>query len=479
MRVRDSWPAGSILGPTSRRLGLALVAVGVLWAGVLWVTLMPPQQAAPSAAASSTIAVRRAAPPSQAATPAPQRVGLRALAVTGEPVGLRGSFDRFGLEAQTMVLAANNRGDTAFYSTIRRSQAEEGMFLARASGKIVPIAVAGDPVPDQAGQLIAGFGDHPAPVMNDEGSVAFIATLAGGRGGAGVFLTSAGKLGTIATSGMKAPVILGGIGVFADFEAVSMNGGGDVAFLAWVRHGRETIEAIYVARKLGPVHQLVKIAASGEPAPSGGFYASFGAPVVNNQGAIAFPAVVKLGPALGAIFIAPSDGPARFFLGTGDPAPTGGIFARFSERIGFDDAGRVALGAFINGGRSDFGIFVADGTERRAVAARGQEAPGGGHYANFGAWPAISHDGRLAFVAATDQSQGFDGVFVMNAAGEVTRVVKPGDPLMDGGKLSSLGLYPTVAIASDGAVSLLGIVERDDEQSYAVLRYGLAPESPR
>ena len=33
---------------------------------------------------------------------------------------------------------------------------------------------------------------------------------------------------------MKAPVILGGIGVFAEFEAVSLNSRGDVAFLAWV-----------------------------------------------------------------------------------------------------------------------------------------------------------------------------------------------------------------------------------------------------
>ena len=46
---------------------------------------------------------------------------------------------------------------------------------------------------------------------------------------------------------------------------------------------------------------------------------------------------------------------------------------------------------------------------------------------------------------------------------------------LDGGKLNSLGLYPTVAIASDGAVGLLGIVTRDGEELYAVLRYGLAP----
>ena len=456
---------------------MALVAIGALWAGVLWVALTPPREAGLASAPSPNVASQAQAP--QAPAPVPQRVGLRALAVADEPVGLNGRFDRFGLQLLTMVLASNNRGETAFYATVRRSQSEEGIFLAKADGKIAPIAVAGDPVPDQAGQLIAGFGERPAPVMNDDGSVAFIATLAGGRGAAGVFLASEGKLRTIASSGMKAPVILGGIGVFAEFEAVSLNSRGDVAFLAWVRHGRETIEVLYVARKVGAVHQLTKIAASGEPAPGGGFFAGFGAPVVNNKGAIAFPAVVKLGPALGAIFVAPAEAPAHLFLGTGDPAPTGGIFARFSERIGFDDSGRVAFGAFTNGGAADFGIFVADGADRRAIAARGQAAPGGGVYASFGPWPAMSHTGELAFVAATDQGQAFDGVFLLNATGKVTRVVALGDPLMDGGKLTSLGFYPTVSVASDGSVSLLGIVERDGEEANAVLRYGLAPTNPR
>ncbi|HZY49469.1 MAG TPA: choice-of-anchor tandem repeat NxxGxxAF-containing protein [Devosia sp.] len=475
--IKESWPASSILGSAGSRLGIALAVIAVLWGGVLWVSLTPPREAPPPPAASeaSSVAGKGRSPEPQPAAPVPQQVGLRALTVTGEAVGLKGSFDRFGLDLLTMVLATNNRGETAFYSTLRRSQAEEGMFLAQADGKIVPIAVTGDPVADQAGQLIAGFGDHPGPSMSDDGSVAFIATLGGGRGAAGVFLANGGSLRTIAATGTKAPVILGGIGVFAGFEAVSIDNSGDVAFLALVQHGRETVEAVYVARRVGAVHQLEKIAASGEPAPGGGFYIGFGSPVVNNQGAIAFPAVVKLGPAFGGIFVAPAGGSAHLLLGTGDPAPTGGIFARFSERIGFDDSGRVAFAAFINGSGPDFGIFVADGAERRAVAARGQAAPGGGRYESFGAWPAISHNGELAFVAATDRGQGFDGVFRMDATGKVTRVVTPGDTLMDGGKLNSLGLYPTVAIASDGAVGLLGIVTRDGEQLYAVLRYGLAP----
>src|SRR5262249_17228107 len=159
--------------------------------------------------ASSREVAGQAQTPQPETAPVPQRVGLRALAMADEPVGLNGSFDRFGLQVQTMVLGSNSRGETAFYATIRRSQSEEGIFLASADGKVAPIAVAGDPVADQAGQLIAGFSERPAPVVNDEGSVAFIATLAGGRGAAGVFLAGKGRLQTIASSGMKAPVILG------------------------------------------------------------------------------------------------------------------------------------------------------------------------------------------------------------------------------------------------------------------------------
>jgi hypothetical protein len=475
--TQNLWPTSSILGSTSRRLGMAFIAIGALWAGVLWVILTPTRDAGFASAPSAKVADQAQTPQPEGLPPRPQRLGLRLLAMAGQPVGVNGSFDRFGLELMTMVLACNGRGEAVFYASIQRSASEEGIFLAKADGKIARVAVAGDPVTDQMGQLIAGFGERPAPVTNDAGNVAFTATLGGGRGAASVFLASEGKLRTIASSGTKAPVILGGIGVFAEFEAASLNGRGDVAFLAWVRHGREAIEAIYLARRVGAVHQLTKIAAAGEPAPGGGFFTSFGAPVLNDRGAMAFPAVVKLGPALGAIFVAPAEAPMRLLVGTGDPAPTGGIFARFSERIGFDDFDRVAFGAFTKGSGPDFGIFLTDGADRQTIAARGQAAPGGGVYASFGAWPAMSHTGAVAFVATTDK--GPDGVFLRKADGKMSRIVAQGDALMDGGKLTALGLYPTVAVASDASVSFLGIVERNGEEANAVLRYGLAPTSDR
>ena len=117
---------------------MALVAIGALWAGVLWVILTPPRDAELASASSAKVAGQAQTPQPEAPAPGPQRVGLRALAMTGEPVGVNGSFDRFGLELMTMVLASNNRGETAFYATIQRSASEEGIFLAKADGKIAP-----------------------------------------------------------------------------------------------------------------------------------------------------------------------------------------------------------------------------------------------------------------------------------------------------------------------------------------------------
>src|SRR5947208_1567106 len=96
----DSWPTSSILGPTSRRLGLAVVAIGALWLGVLWVILTPPPAAAPSSAPAAEVVGQAQTPKPEASAAVPQRVGLRALAMAGEAVGLNGSFDRFGLETQ-------------------------------------------------------------------------------------------------------------------------------------------------------------------------------------------------------------------------------------------------------------------------------------------------------------------------------------------------------------------------------------------
>ncbi len=102
---------------------------------------------------------------------------LRRIVVTGQPVPGGGEFDRFGIESLPVVAPVNSRGHVAFFATVARGTATEGIFLA-ADGRITRIAAEGDRVPGAG--TISGFGRHPTPGMSESGAVAFAAAVAGG-----------------------------------------------------------------------------------------------------------------------------------------------------------------------------------------------------------------------------------------------------------------------------------------------------------
>ena len=149
----------------------------------------------------------------------------------------------------------------------------------------------------------------------------------------------------VALAGSAAPDIPSG--TFANVDAPAINDRGDVAFLATVRRGRESIEAIYL-RSGGKTRKLV---AQGDPAPAGGTFAGFGPPSLNGKGLVVFGGVVEGRAVPGGVFLAKGD-TIRMLVGAGDETPLGGIFAKFSERVAVNDAGIVAFHAVLKGARS-------------------------------------------------------------------------------------------------------------------------------
>src|SRR5258708_24717144 len=101
----DSWPTSSILGPTSRRLGTALVAIGALWMGVLWVILTPPREAGLAPAKSPHVIGPTHTPPPQEAAPLPQPVRAQAHDRAGPAFGLDSSLRPIALCPRTLVLS--------------------------------------------------------------------------------------------------------------------------------------------------------------------------------------------------------------------------------------------------------------------------------------------------------------------------------------------------------------------------------------
>ena len=371
-----------------------------------------------------------------------QPAAIRAVVTAGQAAPGGGTFEHFSIESLPIVAPVNSKGQVAFFATLLRGAAGEGIFLA-AGGRITKIALEGDSVP--GGGVVSGFGQHPIPALNETGTIAFAAAVTGGKTVEGIFTASRGRFQAIAQAGAPAPGFPSG--TLANLDAPALNDRGDVAFLATVRRGRETQEAIYL-RTGG---KLRKIVGQGDPAPAGGTFAAFGAPALNNRGLIAFGAVVEGRGVPGGIFVA-DHGQVKMILGAGEDTPLGGIFAKFSERVALNDAGVIAVQTQIKNAPVRAAIVVLVGGRTQSLVALGDPAPGGGTFSNFGFWPALAADGTVAFTASVDGARSAVGVFVKGPGG-TARLAGTGDTAPGGGSLVTLTLYPAVAMSPTGAVT--------------------------
>ncbi|HXE00198.1 MAG TPA: choice-of-anchor tandem repeat NxxGxxAF-containing protein [Candidatus Acidoferrum sp.] len=398
---------------------------------------MPVRHLVRAGAVLALCAIGLAAP-----VPGDEPSRFRRVAVTGDAAPSGGTFDRFGAESMPIVAPVNARGDVAFFATLSRGGADEGLFLW-SRGRLTAVAREGDRVAG-IGRL-SGFGKHPIPALSDDGTVVFAAAITGGRAVEGLFAAQNGRVRPIAVSGAAAPGVTSG--VLASLDAPAVNAKGDVAFLATVRRGRENLEAVLVSTR----GQLQKIVAQGDPAPAGGAFAGFGPPALNRDGTVAFGAAIEGRAVPGGIFVWKA-GQLRMVLGAGDETPIGGIFAKFSERLGFGDQGTIAFHGQLKAAPVAAGIFAIDEGRTRVVARLGDAAPGGGTLSNFGLWPAVSTKGVIAFTAAVDG--GPSPVIVVLVAGDgPRRVVGVGDSVPGGTPIASLTLLPVVSVGAAGVVS--------------------------
>src|SRR5215471_10093044 len=106
-----------------------------------------------------------------------QPTALRTVVSAGQAAPGGGTFEHFSVESQPVVAPPNARGDVAFFASLLRGVGSEGLFLATARG-IVKVAVAGEPAP---GISSGTFANLDFPALNDRGDVAFLATVRRGR----------------------------------------------------------------------------------------------------------------------------------------------------------------------------------------------------------------------------------------------------------------------------------------------------------
>src|SRR5712675_3670983 len=433
---------GPLLTSARSRLTVAGAAVLCLWILVLWASLSEP--------------ARKAAAPST-----PQVVNtLRLVVASGQAAPGGGSFDRFDVSSQPIVAPVNGRGQIAFYASVARAKANEGILLATAS-RITKVAAVGDAVP--GGGVLSEFARHPLPALNDAGKIAFGATVAGARATEGIFLAADDRLKAIALTGTDAPGVRNG--TFVEFDAPVLNNRDEIAFVGTVRRGRETLQVLYLYS--GGV--LRKLVAGGDPAPRGGSFDRFGLPAINNKGVVAFPAIIEHGAVLGGIFVAGAR-ELRLLVGAGEIGPGGAMLVRFSERAAIDDEDNVDFVAHLGSGTSSEAVLVANASGLTQLAIVGESAPGGGRFAAFGPWPNFGPNATVAFVAAVDAGPGTLGIYV-GTPGAIHRVAMVGDRMANGGVLPALALNSVTSAGSRGGLTFATMANPESGQN-GIYYYG-------
>ena len=431
-----------------RRLLVAGVALAGLWTAVLWVAPSTPSTA------PAQPSLRVAAQPT--AVPVSETGALRAVVRSGLAAPGGGRFDRFDVTSQPIVAPVNARGQVAFYATVLRAPAREGIFLAEA-GHVTKVAAFGDSVP--GGGTLAEFGAHPLPSLNIVGHVAFGAQIAGGRATEGVFLAGADRLRAIALAGDDAPGVPAG--VLVGFDAPALNDNDELAFVASVRRGRDLLDVLYFWNG----QRLQRLVAEGDRLLRiGGTMDKIGEPALNNSGVIAFPAAIFKGPALGGIFVTGARD-LRLLVGAGDRAPSGAMILRFSERVAIDDEDGVAFGTYLGKDGVTREAVLRVGPEGLAeIAVEGALAPGGGRYAGFGPWPTAAPGGVTAFIAALDGGPGSLAAFA-GVAGDMKRVAAVGETLPQGELIGRFAANGVAVAGPGGALTFATVAEAEGERN--------------
>jgi len=435
-----------LLAAAWRRLLVAGVAVAGLWAAVLWV--------APSAPSTSTAQPSLRMPAQPTNVRVPEEGALRAVVRSGVAAPGGGRFDRFDVASQPVAAPVNAHGQVAFYATVLRAPAREGIFLAE-GGHVTKVAAFGDSLP--GGGRLAEFGAHPLPSLNSAGHVAFGAQVAGGRATEGVFLAGAQGLRAIALAGDDAPGIPGG--VLVGFHAPALNDNDELAFVAGVRRGRDTLDVLYFWNG----QRLQRLVAEGDRLLRiGGTMDKIGEPALSNGGVIAFAATIFKGPVLGGIFVAGARD-LRLLVGAGDQTPGGATILRFSERVAIDDEDGIAFGTYLGEDGVAREAIMRVGPEGLAeIAVEGAPAPGGGRYAGFGPWPTVGPGGATAFIAALDGGPGPLAAFA-GTTGAIKRVATMGETLPQGEAIGRFALNAVAEAGPGGALTFATVAQERGE----------------
>ena len=272
---------------------------------------------------------------------------------------------------------------------------------------IVPLVRDGDPAPG-GGTVSPQVGTR---AVNDQGAVAFVASLSGSTATQGIFHTDGKQTVTIARDDNSPPTG----GSFTFFSNTVMNDRGQVAFFSEMTGGSADFGIFR-----GEGGDLTPVFVANQIAPGGATFADFGNPAINRLGQVASFASLSNSASSQGLFVGDGTDAVAIAL-EGQPAPKGGSYGAalgrnaFGGPIRLNDRGEVAFGAQLTAGTSSSGVFRGNGERTTTIALAGATAPGTtGTFESFDDLK-LGIDGRVAFIATL--TLGVGGVDASNNQG--------------------------------------------------------------
>ena len=233
----------------------------------------------------------------------------------------------------------------------------------------------------------------------------------------------------VMTQGSPSPV--GGTFSAATFGAPALNNAGAVAFRAGIE-GADATMGVFLSQE-GTTQVL---ALDTHSAPGGGTFSDFHGVRIDDLGRVTFRAQVRDGEAEEGIFQFQSGAMSRL-LATGDLGPDGvGVLAGIFD-LHVTPGGAIFVHALQSGGSTQGGILALTPGGPAWVVYRGQPVAGLGVLTWIGAYWA-NGAGDVVFVAGTDDGLGTrsHGIFLASS-GSITRLLAAGDPTPIGGSFVS------------------------------------------
>jgi hypothetical protein len=320
--------------------------------------------------------------------------------VSGPPV-TTGVFVGDGKTTSTIALGINPDPTAASFGFVFNPfitpdgdvvfDVNDGDIFTSDGRTIVPLVRDGDSAP--GGGTLTPLGGTRA--SNDQGAVAYEASVSGSTATRGIFRSDETQTVAIARDDNRPPTG----GSFTLFSNAVMNDRGEVAFFSAMTGGSADFGIFR-----GEGGNLTPVFVANQIAPGGATFADFGNPRINRHGQVATFASLTNSASRQGLFVGDGTNAVAIAL-EGQPAPKGGSYQgpsgqeTFVGPIRLNDRGEVTFDAQLTGGTSASGIFRGNGERTTTIALAGTTAPGtSGTFQSFEDVK-LGIDGKVAFIA--------------------------------------------------------------------------------